>query len=153
MLAYIALGSNLGNRAVNLRDALALLDGARDVHVTKVSTFLESEPEGGPEGQENYLNAAAELNTTLGAEELLELLLEIERRLGRVQGERWGPRMIDLDLLLYGEKAIASKGLTVPHPRMHKRRFVLEPLAQIAPAAYHPVQGRSVRELLEALDG
>ena len=141
--AYIALGSNLGDRAQHLDQALQFLAQSPGVAVVKVSAYHETAPVGGPAGQGPYLNAAAELHTTLAADQLLRLLLDIENKLGRVRREHHGPRTVDLDLLLFGQEKITSTNpdLIVPHPRMHERLFVLEPLAQIAPLAVHPVLG------------
>src|SRR5438477_4268435 len=131
--AYIGLGANLGHREENLRVALESLRNTAGVNVTAVSRFLENEAVGGPAGSPAFLNAAARVQTTLEPEELMTRLLEIEREMGRERREKWGPRVIDLDLLLYGDRVIDTPGLKVPHPLMHTRRFVLEPLAEIAP--------------------
>ncbi|HZL37395.1 MAG TPA: 2-amino-4-hydroxy-6-hydroxymethyldihydropteridine diphosphokinase [Tepidisphaeraceae bacterium] len=149
--AYIALGANLGDRERNLRDALALLEGVPDVKVNRVSPFLDNPTVGGPPDSPPFLNAAAELQTTLAARDLLQKLLEIEQSLGRVRRERWGPRVIDLDLLVYGPEMIAMPNLVVPHPRLRERRFVLEPLASIAPDLVVPGLGQTVAELLRRL--
>jgi 2-amino-4-hydroxy-6-hydroxymethyldihydropteridine diphosphokinase len=146
--AFIALGANLGDRAANLREALRLLDKAPGVRVLRVSSFLENASVGGPPGAPPFLNAAAAIQTTLAPRDLLDLLLAIESQMGRVRGEKNDPRLIDLDLLLYGDAVIASSALTIPHPLMHLRRFVLEPLAEIAPEVMHPVLEMSMRELL-----
>ena len=146
--AYIALGSNLGDRAAHLRAALERL-GALGV-VEAVSPFVDTAPVGYTE-QPRFLNAAARLRTRLPPEALLRELLAVEAALGRVRAERWGPRIIDLDLLLYDDLVRDEPGLTVPHPRLHERRFVLEPLAAIAPAAVHPVLKTTIGELLANL--
>ena len=135
--AYIALGSNLGDRRQFLEQALQLLRQA-PVQIVRVSSYHETAPVGGPPGQGAYLNAAAELETDLPPRDLLHLLLDIETRLGRIRQERFGPRTIDLDLLLYGDTNSDDAELMLPHPRMHERLFVLVPLAEIAPRARHP---------------
>src|SRR5918999_2392268 len=135
--AYVGLGSNLGDRERHLRSALAALD-APDVRVLAVSRFRETDPVGYVD-QPRFLNAAALVETELSATELLERLLAVERSLGRERtGPRYGPRTIDLDLLLYGDERIDQPGLTVPHPRLAERTFVLEPLAELDPALTLP---------------
>jgi 2-amino-4-hydroxy-6-hydroxymethyldihydropteridine diphosphokinase len=139
--AYVGLGANLGDRERTLREAVAALDAEKELEVVAVSTLRETEPVGVGE-QPLFLNGAAALETTLAAGELLDRLLAVEQRFGRVRvpGEH-GPRTLDLDLLLYGEEQIEASGLTVPHPRLHERRFVLEPLAELDPGLIIPGRG------------
>jgi 2-amino-4-hydroxy-6-hydroxymethyldihydropteridine diphosphokinase len=151
MTAYIALGANLGDREHNIRSALTQVKQTDGISIVRVSSLLENPAVGGPPNSPLFLNAAAELKTTLGSHALLHRLLEIERQLGRVRRERWEPRPIDLDLLLYGDQIISSQELVVPHPLMHERRFVLQPLAEIAPEAVHPVLQMTIAGLLENL--
>jgi 2-amino-4-hydroxy-6-hydroxymethyldihydropteridine diphosphokinase len=149
--AWIALGSNLGDRRGRLDGALAELAATRGIRVLRSSTWLETEPVGGPAGQGPYLNGVAELEVELGARELLERLLEIERGAGRERAVANGPRTLDLDLLLHGDARIDEPGLVVPHPRMEERAFVLEPLAELAPRMTLPRCGRTVAERLADL--
>ena len=149
--AHVGLGANLGDRERTLREAVDALGAEDGIEVVAVSTLHETEPVG-VGVQPRFLNGAVALDTTLGARELLDLLLAVEQRFGRVRvpGEH-GPRTIDLDLLLYGDEQIEEPGLTVPHPRLHGRRFVLEPLAELAPGLVVPGRG-TVESLLTAVD-
>lgn len=149
--SFVGLGGNLEDPRAQIARALELLAAEDGVEVVAVSTLRETDPVG-YEHQPRFLNGAAELRTSLGARELLDRLLEIERRLGRVRGAgpRFGPRTIDLDLLLHGDEVIAEPGLEVPHPRLHERRFALEPLAELDPALEIPGRG-SVQTLLSGL--
>lgn len=149
-VAYIALGSNLGDRRLAIEQAAALLAADDHVTVSSISPLFETAPVGGPPGQGLFFNAACEVRTTHSARGLLDRLLSIEAALGRERRVRWGPRLIDLDLLLFGDEVHDEPGLRIPHPRLHERLFVLEPLAAIAPRAGHPVLGRSIAALLES---
>jgi 2-amino-4-hydroxy-6-hydroxymethyldihydropteridine diphosphokinase len=144
--AYVGLGANLGDRERTIREA------ARRIGAGRLSEIRETEPWGYAD-QPRFLNAVAEIDTELGARELLEVLLEVERDLGRERGTgpRYGPRPIDLDLLLFGSDVIEEPGLSVPHPRLDERRFVLEPLADLDAGLVVPGRG-TVAELLAALD-
>jgi 2-amino-4-hydroxy-6-hydroxymethyldihydropteridine diphosphokinase len=139
--AYVGLGANLGDRGAMLRAALEQLEGEPGVRLTAVSAFRETEPVGIVD-QPRFLNAAAAVDTELPPRELLDRLLVIESRLGRTRdGLRFGPRTIDLDLLLYGDEEIAEPGLRVPHPRLHERLFALEPLVELDPGLAAPGLG------------
>jgi len=140
--AFVGLGSNLGDREGTILRALARLQDEPDLSVVRVSTLRKTEPVGFLE-QPRFLNGVVELATELPARDLLTRLLAIERELGRTRGDGppLGPRTIDLDLLLYGDKVIAQAGLQIPHPRMHERRFVLEPLAELAAEVVIPGHG------------
>jgi 2-amino-4-hydroxy-6-hydroxymethyldihydropteridine diphosphokinase len=149
--AYIGFGANTGDRASNLFNALARLSQVPGVTIKRISRLMENPAVGGPEGSPPFLNGAAVVETTLGSHALMKALLEIEKDLGRNRRAKWEPRPIDLDLLLYGEQIISSDDLIVPHPLMHERTFVLQPLAEIAPQAVHPTLQMSVEGLLENL--
>ena len=146
--AYVGLGANLGDRERTLREAVDALGAEEGIEVAAVSTLRETDPVGAGV-QPRFLNGVAALETSLGARELLDRLLAVEQRFGRVRvpGEH-GPRTLDLDLLLYGDETFDEPGLAVPHPRMHERRFVLEPLAELAPGLV--VSGRGTVESLLA---
>lgn len=150
-IAYIALGSNLGNRLDNLMQALNLLDEADHISVARVSQFFDTSPVGGPPGQSDYLNGVACLHCRLAPLKLLVVLLEIEDRLGRVRTKKWSPRTIDLDLLLFDSQVIDLPHLKIPHPLMHQRSFVMIPLAEIAPHILHPVLKKTAQQILDDL--
>ena len=149
--AFVGIGANLGEPERQIRAALAELAASEGVEVAAVSSLRETDPVG-YEDQPRFLNGAAVVETELSPRELLERLLEIERRLGRVRGEgpRFGPRTIDLDLLLYGDETVDEPGLTIPHPRLAERRFALEPLAELDPGLEIPGHG-PVQALLAGL--
>ena len=151
MRAYVGLGSNLGNREATLRQAVAALREVPGVRIVAVSAFRETDPVGFLD-QPRFLNGAAAIETELSPQELLAALLEVERGLGRIRGgERYGPRTVDLDLLVYGDVTLAEPGLEIPHPRLHERRFALEPLAELAPGLEIPGKG-PVEALLAELN-
>jgi 2-amino-4-hydroxy-6-hydroxymethyldihydropteridine diphosphokinase len=150
-LAYVGLGSNLGDSVGAIRAALAALDAIPGCRVVARSHLYATSPWGRTD-QPDFVNAVVALDTTLSARALLDELLSIERRAGRIRGDdRWGPRALDLDLLLYGQHSIAESGLQVPHPRLPERAFVLVPLAEIAPALAVPSAG-VVADLLGRVD-
>jgi len=149
-LAYVGLGSNLGDRRGRIREALKRLDRIDGVRVRKRSRIIETDPVGKTD-QPRFLNAVAEIETRLEPLPFMRRLLDVERSLGRVRRERWGPRTIDLDLLLWGDRSLSTRTLTLPHPRMAERQFVLGPLAELCPGRKVPGTGRTVRGLLLAV--
>ncbi|MCP4375131.1 MAG: 2-amino-4-hydroxy-6-hydroxymethyldihydropteridine diphosphokinase [bacterium] len=153
-IAYIALGSNLGQRAETLAQAIELLDECQGVSVLRVSKMSLTAPVGGPADQGEYLNGVAEIETSLSPFELLGVVQDVERKLGRDRKSevRWGPRTCDLDILLIGDTVIDTPELTIPHPRMGQRKFVLEPLNELAPGAVHPISGKTILTLLVDLE-
>ena len=148
--AYVALGANLGDRRANLEAALGLLAELPRLRLLRVSAFFDTAHVGKTD-QPRFLNAVARVETGLPPRRLLRALQIIEDRLGRRRDEHWGPRTLDLDLLLYGDRVVNEPDLVVPHPRMHERAFVLEPLVQIAPDARHPLLKTTAAELLHRL--
>jgi 2-amino-4-hydroxy-6-hydroxymethyldihydropteridine diphosphokinase len=147
MTAYVALGANLGDREGNIGAAIVALRGSEGIQVVRVSKLIENPAVGGPVDSPEFLNWVAEIKTTLPPRRLLDRLLEIERELGRERREKWSPRRIDLDLLLYGDQVIETESLVIPHPLMHTRQFVLKPLAEIAPDLVHPTLKATMKEL------
>jgi len=151
-LAIIGLGTNLGDREANLDQAITALQAMPHVRVWTVSDYYETAPVGGPPGQGPFLNAAVLAEPVLDPLSLLELLHRVEAKFGRERTERWGPRTIDLDLLLYGEEVRQSPEITLPHPRLAFRRFALVPAAEVAPWSIDPLTGLTVNEMLNNLD-
>lgn len=145
---YLSLGSNVGDRTANLRTALSRLGTFGEVMT--VSSFYETEPVEFT-AQPWFLNCAAKMETEKMPKQLMKGILDLEREMGRRRQQAKGPRNIDIDILLFGSSIVETQGLTIPHPALHERRFVLEPLAEIAPGVFHPVLKRSIRELRDAL--
>lgn len=146
----LAFGANLGNPHHQIDQAIHDIIDRKILTDTKVSTFIQTKPAGGPP-QPDYVNAVMTGNTRYDPLSLLQKMQELENQAGRTREIRWGPRTLDIDLLLYNDQIIHTKGLIVPHPRMHVRRFVLEPLAEIAPLWVHPERKMTVLQLLERL--
>ncbi len=148
--AYVGIGSNLGDKVNNCLRAMDLINGIHECSIAARSDLYRTEPVG-VKGQNWYINGVVFLSTDLQVLDLLENLLSIETAMGRERKKRWDSRIIDLDILLYGNDIISEKDLTVPHRRMHLRRFVMVPMVQLAPDLIHPVQGKTMSELLEGL--
>jgi len=148
IIAYIGLGTNLGDRLGNIQEALRKLDDLPIIQSVRVSSVYEAAPVGVTD-QPFFLNLVVAARTSLAPHALLDALLHIENQMGRVRTERWGPRVIDMDLLLYGGEQVALPGLTVPHPRLRERAFVLIPLAEIAPELTLPGDGKKVADIAE----
>ena len=151
---YLGLGANLGKRIKTLKEATKKLEARPEISVTARSPYYETAPQGGPP-QPLYVNAVLGIETGLSPEELLKVAHEVEDSLGRDRNnskeERWGPRTIDIDILLYDDLIVEDEHLTIPHPMMHERRFVLEPLVDISPASMHPTLGKTASQLLEII--
>ncbi len=147
---FLGIGSNIGDRAANITRARRLLEETAGVRVVGMSSLIETRPVG-YEDQRDFINAVAEIRTSRGPRELLEEIKRIEHEIGRTETFRFGPRVIDIDILLFGDRVVDDPDLTIPHPRMHERRFVLEPLAEIAPEVVHPVLKKRVIEIRDGL--
>jgi len=148
--AYLSIGSNMGDKVENLNKAVEFIKKNDNIIVEKISSFIETEPWGNV-NQDVFVNGALKLKTILSPKELLKFLLEIEKNMHRVRIEKWGPRIIDLDLILYDDIVTSDDFVTIPHPRMEEREFVLEPLCEIAPNKIHPLLKKRMFRLLEEL--
>lgn len=152
VISYLGLGSNLGDPVQNCREALRQVAALNGSEVLRRSSLYRTEPVG-VETQGWFVNGVVEIRTAFPAAQLLKALQWIERSMGRERTERWGPRVIDIDILLFGQQIVNAEGLVIPHPEMHRRRFVLEPMNEIAPYVIHPLYGVSMRGLLDRLEG
>ncbi len=152
MLVYIGIGSNLGDKVGNCRRAIeAIVSDGRN-RIVQCSPLYQTEPVG-KKDQDWFVNGVVAVETSMQPGELLDFLLTTEKRMGRVRKERWGPRVIDLDILLFGQEVIDEGGLQIPHPRLHERGFVLSPLRDIAPGLVHPLLGKTISQILTELPG
>ena len=146
--AYIGIGSNLGTPEKNCTKAIEKISNTKDIKIISKSSFYQTEPIGGVQ-QGWFVNSAIGIETDLSPENLLSVLLNLELAMGRIRKEKWGPRLIDLDLLLYGNLALEKKGLTLPHPEIQKRKFVLVPMSEIAENLIHPILKKTIKTLLQ----
>lgn len=148
--AFLSIGSNMGDRASNVKDAIKLIE--KNIgKIAKQSHVYETQPWGEP-NQDPFLNLVIMINTSLEPRDMLEKISRIERELGRERKEKWGPRIIDIDILFYGKRVIRDKGLEIPHPELHKRGFVLVPMMEIAPEFEHPILMKPIDELYMECD-
>jgi len=147
VLVLLAFGANLGDPYSQILDAWNRIGRIPGVQCQNLSSFRLTKPVGGPENQPDFLNGAGLVDTTLSPEQLLDEIMKIESAMGRKRTEHWGPRTIDIDILLFGDLVIQTERLTIPHPRMHERSFVLDPAAEIVPEMIHPILGKSVFEM------
>lgn len=150
-VAFVGLGANLGAREETLKRAVKMLNTESGIAVVAASSVYETAPVGVVD-QPYFLNAVLKIDTELPAQILLDRLLDLEQKFGRVRKTKWGPRILDLDILLYGDAVINQPGLQVPHPHLHKREFVLAPLCDLAPDLHHPLSGKSFLSLAASLD-
>lgn len=150
--AYLGIGSNMGERRATLRQARHQLASTPGISHLDVSSLYETEPVGGPAGQGDFLNAVIRLETSLEPLDLWQRCLQIEQAAGRTRTVKNGPRSLDLDILLYGDRCLDTGSLTIPHPRLHERRFVLVPLCDLEPQLRHPHSGKTMHELLQLLE-
>jgi len=153
MFVLLAFGANLGDPRSQILDAWNRIGRIPGVRCQSLSSLHLTKPVGGPENQPDYLNGAGLVDTTLLPEQFLDEIMEIERVMGRKRTEHWGPRIIDIDILLFGDLVIQTERLTIPHPRMHERSFALDPAAEIAPEMIHPILGKSVFEMRKSTRG
>jgi 2-amino-4-hydroxy-6-hydroxymethyldihydropteridine diphosphokinase len=151
VISYLGIGSNVGNPLQQCRDALREIASLKNVQVLRCSSLYRTEPVGNT-NQDWFVNGVLEVRTNFTAPQLLKALQWVEQTLGRVSTEKWGPRTIDIDILLYGQEIIGIGDLVIPHPEMHKRRFVLVPMNEIAPYVIHPLYGVSMKGLLDRLE-
>jgi 2-amino-4-hydroxy-6-hydroxymethyldihydropteridine diphosphokinase len=151
IIGFVGLGSNIGDPLTRCREAIGYIADIEGIDVLRRSSFFRTEPVG-IRDQEWFINAVIEIRTIVEPRELLKALKEIEVYMGRKASARWGPRSIDLDILLYGQQVLHQEDIVIPHPELHKRRFVLEPLFELAPYFIHPAFGVSVRGLMERLE-
>ncbi|MCX8057335.1 MAG: 2-amino-4-hydroxy-6-hydroxymethyldihydropteridine diphosphokinase [Ignavibacteria bacterium] len=147
---YLSFGSNKGNRILNIINALLHISSVKEIHISKISSLYETEPYL-VEGQSNFVNLVAEIQTTLNPNELFQKLLQVERDLGRTDKGNLQPREIDIDILFYENEIIQDESLTIPHRDLHNRRFVLEPMCEVNPDFIHPIFKKNVKELLSQL--
>ena len=151
IVSFVGIGSNLGDPIGNCLRAVELISSLSEVEVLRMSSLYRTDPVGFSE-QDPFVNCVIEVKITLSAHFFLKSLQQIENDMGRIRTEKWGPRTVDLDILLYGQNTIEDETLTIPHPELHKRRFVLVPLCEIVPDVVHPAFGVSVKELLDSLE-
>jgi 2-amino-4-hydroxy-6-hydroxymethyldihydropteridine diphosphokinase len=151
VICFVGLGSNMDDPAGHCLKAMHLISAAEGVNLLRISSLYRTEPIGSVE-QDWFINAVAEIRSELTAHKLMKVLQDIENNMGRVRKEKWGPRIIDLDILLYGQDVIRDENLVVPHPELHRRRFILVPLCEIASYVIHPAFGVSIRGLMDRLD-